>query len=55
MFDLTDGELITLGIGGAILVAGCLIEAVGQITVRLVAFVLGVVMLAAALLEIVTR
>ena len=55
MFDLLADELVVLGIGGAILIAGCMIEAISPITVRLVAFVLGIIMLAVALVEIVTR
>lgn len=55
MFDLLADELVVLGIGGAILVSGCMTETLSPITVRLVAFLLGVVMLALALVEIVTR
>ena len=55
MFDLLADELVVLGIGGAVLVAGCMIEAISPFTVRIVAFILGCIMLAVALVEIVTR
>ena len=55
MFDLLADELVVLGIGGAILIGTCMIETISPITIRLVAFVLGIIMLAVALVEIVTR
>jgi len=55
MFDLLADELVVLGIGGAVLVAGCMIETISPITIRLIGFVLGIVMLAVALVEIVSR
>jgi hypothetical protein len=54
MFELTDAQLVTLGIGGAILVAGCMIETISPITIRLIGFVVGIIMLAIALVEMVT-
>jgi hypothetical protein len=55
MFSLLSEELVVLGIGGAILVAGCMIDTISPITVKLLGFVVGVIMLAVALVEIVTR
>jgi hypothetical protein len=54
IFELTDAQLVTLGIGGAILVAGCMIETISPITIRLIGFVVGIIMLAIALVEMVT-
>ena len=59
MFDLLADELVVLGIGGAILVAGCMPEDTDTSTLpkvlNLAAFILGCVMLAVALVEIVSR
>ena len=54
MFDLLSEELVTLGIGGAFLVAGCMVDKLYPITFRVAGFVVGVVMLVIALLEIAT-
>lgn len=54
MFNLLPEELVVLGIGGAILVAGCMTETLA-VTVRLIGFVLGIVLLAIALVEIVSN
>ena len=39
MFDLLDVELVVLGIAGAILVAGCMVETISPLTVRLIGFI----------------
>jgi hypothetical protein len=61
MFELTDAQLVTLGIGGAVLIAGLLphIPEGGQpITYKgfaiIAGVILGIVMLAVALVEMVT-
>lgn len=55
MLELTDPEMITLGIGGAALMGLCVVETPVLISVRLVCFVIGVIMLAIALLDMVTN
>ena len=55
MFDLLDVELVVLGIAGAILVAGCMVETISPLTVRLIGFIVGVIMLAIAIVEICTN
>ena len=55
MFDLLSDELIVLGIAGAIMVVGCWVEQLSPFTLKLVGFIIGIIMLVVALLEIVTR
>ena len=54
MFELTSPELVTLGIGGAALAGLCVIKLPVVIDVRFLCFVLGCVMLAIALISMVT-
>jgi len=51
MFELTSPELVTLGIGGAVLIGTCMIELPVVISVRFLGFVSGCVMLAIALIS----
>ena len=50
---MTSPELVTLGIGGAVLAGLCIIELPVVINVRFLGFVLGCVMLAIALISMV--
>ncbi len=55
MFELTAEELVTIGIGSAVLFAGCLVEKWGPPwQVRHVGFFLGLVGLIIVILEMLT-
>lgn len=53
--DLTDYEMLTLGLGGCFLIGTCVIELPVVISVRLLCFVLGCVLLAFALYDMVAN
>lgn len=53
--DLTDAEMVTLGIGGAVLIGTCVIELPVVISVRLLCFALGIILLAFAIYDMVAN
>lgn len=53
--ELTDAELVSLFIGGCVLVGTCVVETPIILSVRLICFVIGVVLLAFAIASMVTN